>query len=296
MAQAGQQRLQKQAAKYSDKLTAQGHGATYQPPSDNWEDKYKALQTDPGVSSYAKNLAAGWAKNGPELIKNTPAQAPVAPVKTTPKKPATTAKPATGAGAFGQMANQLSTTGASSTGGKTQATPIGLRHTANPNNPNNPPNNPNSPPPPATAKPRASFGKVPSASASTKPGQMPASVANSAQGKKMQQAYGKPKGGIQGMESDIEEAVAPAQAPAAPSANQDKAAFIKWSDGQLATRVPETGATITMDKVREVPELNTRLSAALNQVVQSQGTPAQVAAVEAYIQLAVAGVQALAQK
>ena len=54
------------------------------------------------------------------------------------KNPTTTsAAPATaGAGVFGQMAKDLSTTGTSSTGGMTQATPTGLRHTANPNNPN----------------------------------------------------------------------------------------------------------------------------------------------------------------
>lgn len=37
------------------------------------------------------------------------------------------------------------------------------------------------------------------------PGQMPSSVANSEQGQKMQQAYGQPRGGIQGMQSDLEE-------------------------------------------------------------------------------------------
>jgi LysM repeat protein len=53
------------------------------------------------------------------------------------KNSTTSAAPATaGAGVFGQMAKDLSTTGTSSTGGMTQATPTGLRHTANPNNPN----------------------------------------------------------------------------------------------------------------------------------------------------------------
>jgi len=37
------------------------------------------------------------------------------------------------------------------------------------------------------------------------PGVMPASVASSAQGQKMQQAYGQPRGGIEGMKSDLEE-------------------------------------------------------------------------------------------
>jgi hypothetical protein len=35
------------------------------------------------------------------------------------------------------MANQLANTGASSTGGNTQGTATGVKHTANPNNPNN---------------------------------------------------------------------------------------------------------------------------------------------------------------
>jgi hypothetical protein len=54
----------------------------------------------------------------------------------------------------------------------------------------------------------ARMGKVPSGK-NPAPGQMSASVASSAQGKKMQQAYGKPKGGIQGMESDLDEAAGP---------------------------------------------------------------------------------------
>ena len=45
--------------------------------------------------------------------------------------------------------------------------------------------------------------------APAKPGQMPAGVAKSAQGKKMIKALGKPKGGIQGMTSDLEEASLP---------------------------------------------------------------------------------------
>jgi len=62
--------------------------------------------------------------------------------------------------------------------------------------------------PPAT-KPSATFGKVPSATAPAKPGQMPAGVAKSSQGKKMIKALGTPKGGIQGMQSDLEEASLP---------------------------------------------------------------------------------------
>jgi hypothetical protein len=109
-------------------------------------------------------------------------------------------------------------------------------------------------------------------------------------GQNMQKMFGQPKGGIQGMQSDLNEA-----ATVGPAADQYRTAFVDWSDGQLATRVPETGDTITMDEVRKTPELSTKLSAALNQVVQTQGTAQQTQAVEEYIKLAVAGVQALAQ-
>jgi hypothetical protein len=57
-----------------------------------------------------------------------------------PAEPASTpATPDPGAGAFGQMTNQLANTGTSSTGGQTQGTATGLTHTANPTNPNQPP-------------------------------------------------------------------------------------------------------------------------------------------------------------
>ena len=218
MNQAGQQRLQKQAAKASDKLTAQGYGASQQQPSDSWEDKYKALQQDPGVMSYAKNLAAGWAKNGQAeigktTVNNTPPATTKKTVATTKKPPATTKKtvattkkPAAGAGVFGQMANHLSTTYNPNTLHEADATVV-----------------------------------------------------------------------------------------AAPNANQIKTAFVNWSDSQLATRVPETGETITMDAVRKTAGLSDNLKSALDKVASTQGTPAQAAAVEEYIKLAVAGVQALAQ-
>jgi hypothetical protein len=211
MNQAGQQRLQKQAAKASDKLTAQGYGASQQQPSDNWEDKYKALQQNPGVMSYAKNLAAGWAKNGQAeigktTVNNTPPATTKKTVATTKKTVATTKKPAAGAGVFGQMANHLSTTYNPNTLHEADATVV-----------------------------------------------------------------------------------------AAPNANQIKTAFVNWSDSQLATRVPETGETITMDTVRKTAGLSDNLKSALDKVASTQGTPAQAAAVEEYIKLAVAGVQALAQ-
>jgi hypothetical protein len=90
-----------------------------------------------------------------------------------------------GASAFGQMANQLTT----KTPNTMANAPVSKVNVANP------------------TAPTKTFGNVPSASTPAKPGQMPASVANSPQGKKMRQAYGKPRGGIQGMKSDLEEAM-----------------------------------------------------------------------------------------
>jgi hypothetical protein len=123
------------------------------------------------------------------------------------------------------MANQLSTTGASSTGGQTQATATGLRHTANPN-----------------IKPAAT--------------------------------------------STVEEAAIPGYIQK----------FEQWADQTLATRVPTTGETVTMDKVQaKFPDLADKLKATLKQIESTQGTPQQAQAVQNYVMLAVAGVQALAQ-
>jgi hypothetical protein len=154
-----------------------------------------------------------------------------------------------------------------------------------------------------------------------KPGQMSARLAASKTGQKMQQMFGAPKGGIQGMKSDLEEApaeyttpggivvpagtktdapispVAPVKTAATKPANQNQylQAFKQWSDQTLATRVPATGETITMDKVDELPGLGEKLTQALNQVAQTKGTPKQAQAIQNYVMLATAGIQALAQ-
>ena len=78
---------------------------------------------------------AGQLSQTPNAIRQRQARAGQQP--TAGAQPTAVAQPAAGgAGAFGQMAKDLSTTGTSSTGGMTQATSTGLRHTANPNNPN----------------------------------------------------------------------------------------------------------------------------------------------------------------
>jgi hypothetical protein len=278
----GQNRIDKQAAKAAGKLTAQGYGANYQLASDKWEDKYTALQKDTAVASYAKNLAAGWAKNAGTLVKPTQGLTSTATLqKTIPtlvsaaKKsnnnltstqigqilaksaPTVWSNTADKSAAIAQLRTELEKQGVTVDGTSAASAPVK----------------------PAT---KYSYGKS---------GQMSSTVAASKPGQTMQKVFGQPKGGIQGMQSDLNEA-----AIVGPAADQYQAAFVDWSDGQLATRVPETGATITMDAVRkQIPDLSTKLSAALNQVVQTQGTAQQAQAVEEYIKLAVAGVQALAQ-
>jgi hypothetical protein len=134
-------------------------------------------------------------------------QTPGAIAKRNARTQATHANTAS-AGAFGQMANQLGGTKPNTMANA----PVSKTNVAKPGNPNQPQQTPLQQ---ATAlqqqvqgqKPAATFGRVPSSTAPAKPGQMPASVANSPQGKKMQKAYGKPRGGIQGMPSDLEEAI-----------------------------------------------------------------------------------------
>jgi len=289
-----QQKLNKQAAKAADKLTKQGYGADAQKPSDNWEDKYKALQKDTAVASYAKNLAAGWAKTASTLVKPTQGLTSAATLQKTIPTLVSAAKRSNNQLTSAQIGQILA-----------KSAPTVWKNTPDREDPNKPEDQQMwkakaikqlaaelakqgvtvdgasttaSPTKPAT---KYSYGKS---------GQMSSAVAASKTGQNMQKMFGQPKGGIQGMQSDLNEA-----ATMGPAADQYRTAFVNWSDGQLATRVPETGATITMAEVRKTPGLSTKLSSALDQVVQTQGTAQQTQAVEEYIKLAVAGVQALAQ-
>jgi hypothetical protein len=116
----------------------------------------------------------------------------------------------------------------------------------------------------------------------TAPGQMPAGVAASKTGQNMQKMLGQPKGGIQGMQSDLEEAA---------SGNN---AFQKWVDGKMSSTIPGTRQQLTMDMVRkEFPEINGQLTSALARVEQA---PTDSVAIEAYIAIAVQGIQRLSQQ
>jgi hypothetical protein len=157
---------------------------------------------------------------------------------------------------------------------------------------------------------------------------MPASVAASKAGQDMQKLFGQPKGGIQDMQSDLEEAIPMdpaklakmkqrARVPAPPATTASTPApttastpapttaptdyvgkFQAWADKELATKVTGTfNQFATMDEVRkEIPDLDAKLTAALQQVAKTQGTAQHVAAIQEYLKLASSGIQAVGQK
>jgi hypothetical protein len=152
------------------------------------------------------------------------------------------------------------------------------------------------------------------------PGQMSSTVAASKPGQDMQKMFGQPKGGIQDMQSDLQErapidpnklsqiknrargitttktTTAPT-APAAPAPTDYAGKFKEWSDEKLATKVDGVyGQFATMDEVRKISGLDAKLSAALQQVDNTQGTPQHTASIQEYLKLASAGIQAIGQE
>jgi hypothetical protein len=276
--------------KYMDKTPGAGKE---QNKSTKWQERYTALQKDPTVSSYVKSIAASWVKNPQAAGEPTQGLATSATLQKTVPSLVTAAKKTNNnltSTQIGQILSQAAPTIWNNTQDKSSAiqqlTTELVKQGVTVDKRDAP-----------VAKtsqrqnPLTTYGKVPSARVPAAPGQMPADVASSAQGRKMRQLYGKPRSGIQGMKSDLEEA-----ATIGPAADQYRTAFTKWADGQFATRVQETGTTVTMDAVRKAfPDLTTELKSALDKVVATKGTPQQAPAVEEYAKLAVAGVQAVAQ-
>ena len=79
------------------------------------------------------------------------------------------------------------------------------------------------------------------------------------------------------------------------NAADHKNAFQAWTDQQLASRDSRYNA-ITMDDVRKhVPNIAAVLEMKLNDVVKARGTPQADEAIRAYLQVAIAGVQARSQ-
>ena len=152
------------------------------------------------------------------------------------------------------------------------------------------------------------------------PGQMSQTVAGSKVGQRMQQMYGKPRGGIQGMESDIEEAFSdlpgnPAPAPATKAAqiakykaakgtapalaanNAYRKAFVDWATQQLVTRETQTGQSIGLTDVMALPDKGQALSTALSQLVNSRQDPdALDQAVQSYLMTAIMGIQQISRE
>jgi len=80
-----------------------------------------------------------------------------------------------------------------------------------------------------------------------------------------------------------------------PEEDQYADAFVRWSDDHLKTRESSTGETIDMDDVRELPDISDALNSVLEPIVNTRGTPKQATALAKYFEIAVAGVQAVAQ-
>ena len=72
--------------------------------------------------------------------------------------------------------------------------------------------------------------------------------------------------------------------------------FKAWVDKKLTSRVTNTIDTVDMNQVRtDIPDLASKLDAALKQVALTQNTPQNTVAIQEYLKLALAGTQAVAQ-
>ena len=132
------------------------------------------------------------------------------------------------------------------------------------------------------------------------PGQMPASVAASRQGKLMLQAYGKPRGGIQDIDEAPQEYTTPGGIVVPGGVKTDQQAdktidnkFLDWSDQQLASVIPGTRQEINMDMVRKDTELSQSVKAAQDKVSKD---PNNIQAVEDYFETAMQAMQQLSAR
>ena len=246
----------------AQKLSKQGFGAQYQAPSADWQEKLKKVQTDPAVKQYIQSLASAWSKSAPALSKSAPAPAAAAPNY--------------GAGG-GAATAQLTGTPSSVT-----STPL-KTPAATPNygagggaaqltgTPSSVPSTPLNTP--------TAVNKTPTANQTIRVG-----------GQKIDPNDPKNATTIAALrrQGAINETVSPDE-------DQYADAFISWGDEKLKTRESNTGETIEMNDVRELPGISDALNPVLEQIVNTRGTPQQAAAVAKYFEIAVAGVQAVAQ-
>ena len=274
---------QSQASINKDAASAAANLSKKSPvPSADWKDKLDQAKKDPAVKQYIAQLAQGWAKTAGTLVKPTQGlTSTVTLQKTIPalvsaaKKtnnnltstqigqilaksaPTIWTNTADKSAAIAQLKNELEKQGVTVDGASVAT---------------------------ASAKPATKYYYG-------KPGQMSSSVAASKAGQDLQKMFGQPRGGIQGMQSDLNEA-----ATMGPAADQYREAFVRWSDAQLASKDPVTYRAIAMDDVRALPGLGAKLDQALQAVVSARDTPQSAAAIAQYLELAVAGVQARSQE
>jgi hypothetical protein len=242
-------------------------------PSAEWQDKLAQSKKDPAVKQYIAQLAQGWAKTAGTLIKPTQGLTSTVTLQKTIPTLVSAAKKSNNnltSTQIGQMLSKSAPTVWNNTADKSAA----IAQLKN-----------------ELTKQGVTVDGTPSATAPAKPGQMSSTVASSKPGQTMQKVFGQPKGGIQGMQSDLNEA-----ATMGPAADQYQAAFVQWSDAQLASKDPVTYRAITMKDVRALPGLSAELDRALQAVVSARDTPQSTAAITQYLELAVAGVQARSQQ
>jgi hypothetical protein len=128
------------------------------------------------------------------------------------------------------------------------------------------------------------------------PGQMPASVAASKQGKLMLQAYGKPRGGIQDIDEAPQEYTTPGGIVVPGGTRTDPGSlgtvdFEQWADQQLTTQITGTGQKIDLDTVKKDPAVKAELDKVLPQIRRD---PTNTAAIEQYFLIAMNGMQQIA--
>ena len=77
------------AAGVAQGMEKKGFGMQYQPPSDNWRLKYRALKSDPAVTQFSQAIADAWPKFEKSQLKTRSVPTPVAapPAGTAPPTP-----------------------------------------------------------------------------------------------------------------------------------------------------------------------------------------------------------------
>lgn len=133
-----------------------------------------------------------------------------------------------------------------------------------------------------------------------RPGQMSARVAASPTGQKLQKMFGAPRGGLQDIDSDLEEAFTdlPGAKPTEGNTPQVyKQAFERWANDQLTTHERNSGETLNLATVKAEPGYAAQLKTALDAVVNSRAdNAANQEAVKNYLVLAMKGLQQIAAR